>query len=54
MKETSVDFTESLDDELLPEYDLDYSKAKSNRFVKHDRDRLLKVIRSLISAMPKP
>ncbi len=35
---------EDLDDDLLPEYDFDYSKAKLNRFASHVNQPLLKVV----------
>lgn len=35
---------EDLDDDLLPEYDFDYTKAKPNRFATHVNQPLLKVV----------
>jgi hypothetical protein len=36
--------SEDLDDDLLPEYDFDYSKSKPNRFVACVNQPLLKVV----------
>jgi hypothetical protein len=36
--------SEDLDDDLLPEYDFDYTKAKPNRFVARVNQPLLKVV----------
>jgi hypothetical protein len=36
--------SEDLDDDLLPEYDFDYTKAKPNRFVTRVSQPLLKVV----------
>jgi hypothetical protein len=36
--------SEDLDDDLLPEYDFDYSKAKPNRFAASVNQPLLKVV----------
>jgi hypothetical protein len=36
--------SEDLDDDLLPEYDFDYTKAKPNRFATHVNQPLLKVV----------
>jgi hypothetical protein len=36
--------SENLDDDLLPEYDFDYTKAKPNRFATHVNQPLLKVV----------
>jgi hypothetical protein len=36
--------SEDLDDDLLPEYDFDYTKAKPNRFVTRVNQPLLKVV----------
>lgn len=36
--------TEDINDELLPEYDLDYSEAKPNRFASRMGDQKLKVV----------
>lgn len=44
MSKTSFDGAESLDDELLSEYHLDYSKAKPNRFTAGAEKQLLKVV----------
>jgi hypothetical protein len=35
---------EDLDDDLLPEYDFDYTKAKPNRFATRVNQPLLKVV----------
>jgi hypothetical protein len=35
---------EDLDDDLLPEYDFDYTKAKPNRFASRVNQPLLKVV----------
>ena len=44
MKETRSDSQETLQDELLPEYDLDYSKAKPNRFASRPGVNPLKIV----------
>jgi hypothetical protein len=36
--------SEDLDDDLLPEYDFDYTKAKPNRFAARVNQPLLKVV----------
>ena len=36
--------SEDLDDDLLPEYDFDYTKAKPNRFATRVNQPLLKVV----------
>jgi hypothetical protein len=36
--------SEDINDDLLPEYDFDYSKAKSNRFAGRADQHLLKVV----------
>jgi hypothetical protein len=36
--------SEDLDDDLLPEYNFDYTKAKPNRFVARVNQPLLKVV----------
>jgi hypothetical protein len=36
--------SEDLDDDILPEYDFDYTKAKPNRFVARVNQPLLKVV----------
>jgi hypothetical protein len=36
--------SEDLDDDLLPEYDFDYTKVKPNRFATHVNQPLLKVV----------
>jgi hypothetical protein len=36
--------SDNLDDDLLPEYDFDYTKAKPNRFVARVNQPLLKVV----------
>jgi hypothetical protein len=36
--------SEDLDDDLLPEYDFDYSKAKPNRFAASVNQPFLKVV----------
>lgn len=44
MNKTPPEPVESLDDELLPEYDLDYGKAKPNRFAARASVQKLKVV----------
>jgi hypothetical protein len=44
MSKTSFENPENLDDELLAEYQLDYSKAKPNRFTTGMEKQLLKVV----------
>jgi hypothetical protein len=47
MNEVSFDSTNSidnLDDDILPEYDFDYSQAKPNRFVPQNEEQRLKVV----------
>jgi hypothetical protein len=40
----SFEGSENLDDELLPEYHLDYNKAKINRFTAGEGKKVLKVV----------
>jgi hypothetical protein len=44
MSKTSFEGSENLDDDLLSEYHLDYSKAKPNRFTNGAEKQLLKVV----------
>jgi hypothetical protein len=44
MKKTSANEPESASDDLLPEYDFDYSKAKPNRFAAGQKRRLAVVL----------
>ena len=44
MSEMPSDSTEDINDELLPEYDLDYSKAQPNRFASRMGNQKLKVV----------
>jgi hypothetical protein len=44
VKNMSTIPSEDLDDDLLPEYDFDYTKAKPNRFVARVNQPLLKVV----------
>jgi hypothetical protein len=44
MSKTSFEGSENLDDGLLSEYHLDYSKAKPNRFTNGAKLQLLKVV----------
>lgn len=44
MSKTSFEWSENLDDELLPEYHLNYNKAKINRFAVGEGKQLLKVV----------
>jgi hypothetical protein len=44
MSKTPFEESDSLDNELLAEYHLDYKKAKPNRFAAGDRKQLLKVV----------
>jgi hypothetical protein len=44
MSKTSFEGSENLDDDLLSEYHLDYSKAKPNRFTNGTEKQLLKVV----------
>ena len=44
MKEISSNQTEGLEDELLPEYDIDYSKVKPNRFADRMDVQVLRVV----------
>ncbi len=44
MSETPTENMQNLEDELLPEYDFDYRKAKSNRFANHDGNRKLTLV----------
>ncbi len=44
MSKTSFEGSESLDDDLLSEYHLDYSKARPNRFTDGAEKQLLKVV----------
>jgi hypothetical protein len=44
MSKTSSEGSENLDDDLLSEYHLDYSKAKPNRFANSAEKQLLKFV----------
>lgn len=44
MKKISANEPESTVDDLLPEYDFDYSKAKPNRFAANHKRRLAVVL----------
>jgi hypothetical protein len=47
MNEISFDSTnpaDNLDDDILPEYNFDYSQAKPNRFIPQNEEQRLKVV----------
>ncbi len=44
MSKTSFEGSENLDDDLLSEYHLDYSKVRPNRFTNGAEKQLLKVV----------
>ena len=47
MNEMSFDSTnpaDNLDDDILPEYNFDYSQAKPNRFIPQNEEQRLKVV----------
>ena len=68
MKKTKEN-TESMNDELLPEYEIDYSKVKRNPYFKKNRtfieideevaevfrtsDNVNKVLKAIIKSLPK-
>jgi hypothetical protein len=44
MSKTPFEESHNSDDELVPEYDFDYKKAKPNRFAARSGKQLLKVV----------
>ena len=44
MSKTPSDYTQNFEDELLPEYQFDYEKAKPNRFAVGRRTQKLRVV----------